>query len=76
MQKVLPECANDKHWLPFPLTFPWSEQRLFVENVYNEVQGNELQLATDTSCSLVLEKLLKVSDAFQLRVLTDKLSGQ
>ncbi|KAI8067451.1 armadillo-type protein [Gongronella butleri] len=52
------------------------DQRLFVENVYSEVEGNELRLATNYSCSLILEKLLKISDHFQLRVFLDKLAGQ
>lgn len=52
-----------------------TDQRLFVDNVYAEVEGNELRLATNYSCSLVLEKLLKISDGFQLRVFMDKLSG-
>ncbi|KAF9950954.1 Nucleolar protein 9 [Modicella reniformis] len=51
------------------------EQQLFLENVYNEVQGKELILATDHSCSLVLEKLLRVSNDFQLRVFFDKMNG-
>ncbi|KAI8337966.1 armadillo-type protein [Chlamydoabsidia padenii] len=51
------------------------DQRLFVDNVYAEVEGNELRLATNYSCSLVLEKLLKISDGFQLRVFMDKLTG-
>lgn len=53
-----------------------SDQRLFVENVYTEVDGNEFRLSTNYSCSLILEKLLKVSDSFQLRVFMDKLSGK
>lgn len=52
------------------------DQRLFVENVYTEVDGNEFRLSTNYSCSLILEKLLKVSDSFQLRVFMDKLSGK
>ncbi|CAO3620810.1 unnamed protein product [Cunninghamella echinulata] len=51
------------------------DQRLFVDNVYSEVEGNELRLSTNYSCSLILEKLLKISDGFQLRVFTDKLAG-
>ncbi|KAF9921745.1 Nucleolar protein 9 [Linnemannia zychae] len=51
------------------------EQQLFLENVYTEVQGKELVLATDHSCSLVLEKLLRASNDFQLRVFFDKLNG-
>ncbi|KAF9579668.1 Nucleolar protein 9 [Lunasporangiospora selenospora] len=51
------------------------EQQLFLENVYTEVQGKELVLATDHSCSLVLEKLLRTSNDFQLRVFFDKFNG-
>ncbi|KAG0218462.1 armadillo-type protein [Mortierella sp. GBAus27b] len=51
------------------------EMQLFLENVYTEVQGKELVLATDHSCSLVLEKLLRVSNDFQLRVFFDKFNG-
>ncbi|KAF9302125.1 Nucleolar protein 9 [Mortierella antarctica] len=51
------------------------EQQLFLENVYTEVQGKELVLATDHSCSLVLEKLLRASNDFQLRVFFDKFNG-
>ncbi|KAI8997280.1 armadillo-type protein [Pilobolus umbonatus] len=52
------------------------DQKLFIDNVYSEVEGNELRLSTNYSCSLILEKLLKLSDAFQLRVFMDKLSGK
>ncbi|OAD77681.1 hypothetical protein PHYBLDRAFT_108002, partial [Phycomyces blakesleeanus NRRL 1555(-)] len=52
------------------------DQRLFVDNVYSEVEGNELRLATNYSCSLILEKLLKISNPFQLRVFMDKLRGR
>ncbi|KAI7828057.1 armadillo-type protein [Gamsiella multidivaricata] len=51
------------------------EQQLFLENVYTEVQGKELVLATEHSCSLVLEKLLRASNDFQLRVFFDKFNG-
>ncbi|KAF9200721.1 Nucleolar protein 9, partial [Haplosporangium sp. Z 27] len=50
-------------------------QQLFLENVYTELQGKELILATDHSCSLVLEKLLRASNDFQLRVFFDKFNG-
>lgn len=50
--------------------------RLFVDNVYEEVLGKEAELAQSYACSLILEKLLKISDQFQLRVFADKLSGR
>ena len=40
------------------------------------MDGNEFRLSTNYSCSLILEKLLKISDAFQLRVFLDKVSGK
>jgi nucleolar protein 9 len=52
------------------------DQQLFVSNVYSEVENKELVLATDHSCSLVLEKLLKISSDFELRVFMDRLTGR
>ncbi|RUO96305.1 armadillo-type protein [Jimgerdemannia flammicorona] len=52
------------------------EQHLFIDNVYSEVENRELVLATDHGCSLVLEKLLRVSPDFELRVFFDKLNGR
>lgn len=60
----------------FVAIFSPLEQQLFLENVYTEVQGKELVLATDHSCSLVLEKLLRASNDFQLRVFFDKFNGK
>jgi nucleolar protein 9 len=58
------------------LTIFFLDQQLFVANVYTEVQDKELVLATDHSCSLVLEKLLKISSDFELRVFMDRLTGR
>ncbi|ORX93043.1 ARM repeat-containing protein [Basidiobolus meristosporus CBS 931.73] len=52
------------------------ERDLFLENVYAEVDNKELQLTTDHSCSLILEKLFKISNEFQLRVFFSKLPGK
>ncbi|CAM0141460.1 Nucleolar protein 9 [Umbelopsis sp. WA50703] len=52
------------------------DQQLFVANVYSEVESKELILATDHSCSMVLEKLLKISSDFELRVFMDRLTGR
>ncbi|KAM4662515.1 nucleolar protein 9 isoform 1-T2 [Discoglossus pictus] len=47
------------------------DKGLFVRNVFQEVKGNELALATDMSGSLVLQKLLSVATSTQLcQVLT------
>lgn len=51
------------------------ERRLFLDNVYAEVDGKELQLAANTSCSRLLERLIHLSDDFQVRVFLDKISG-
>lgn len=58
-----------------PLTLR-SDQQLFVSNVYSEVENKELVLATDHSCSMVLEKLLKISSDFEIRVFMDRLTGR
>uniref|UniRef100_A0A8C5MJ80 NOP9 nucleolar protein n=1 Tax=Leptobrachium leishanense TaxID=445787 RepID=A0A8C5MJ80_9ANUR len=42
------------------------DRGLFIRNVFNEVQGNELALATDMSGSIVLQKLLAVATSAQL----------
>ncbi|XP_053560980.1 nucleolar protein 9 [Bombina bombina] len=47
------------------------DRGLFVRNVFQEVKGNELELATDMSGSVVLQKLLSIATCTQLcRVLT------
>ncbi|KAI9006925.1 armadillo-type protein [Hyaloraphidium curvatum] len=52
------------------------EQSAFVGNVFRGLSDNELRLATDVDCSVVLEKLLRLSDDFQLRVFMDRLTGR
>ncbi|XP_072283574.1 nucleolar protein 9 isoform X2 [Pyxicephalus adspersus] len=51
------------------------DRSLFVRNVFNEVTGNELALATDMSGSLVMQKLLAVAASSQLCQLLKVLSG-
>ncbi|KAF7724497.1 Nucleolar protein 9 [Apophysomyces ossiformis] len=75
-EQMLGYFKNVENSLDDPQFESAEDQRLFVGNVYTEVEGNELRLSTNYSCSLILEKLLKVSDAFQLRVFMDKLSGR
>lgn len=52
------------------------DQEMFLENVYNEVNGKELMLATDFDTSRILERLLRQSTDFQVRVFTDRLNGR
>ncbi|KAG0164059.1 Nucleolar protein 9 [Apophysomyces sp. BC1034] len=75
-EQMLGYFKNVENSLDDPQFESAEDQRLFVGNVYTEVEGNELRLSTNYSCSLILEKLLKVSDPFQLRVFMDKLSGR
>ncbi|XP_063295755.1 nucleolar protein 9 [Pelobates fuscus] len=51
------------------------DRGLFVRNVFNEVQGNELSLSTDMSASIVLQKLLSVATSAQLCQVLSALSG-
>jgi nucleolar protein 9 len=48
---------------------------LFVGNVFEEVDGKEMLLACDYEGSRILEKLLKLSNDFQIRVFGDRLHG-
>ncbi|KAM8920911.1 nucleolar protein 9 [Pelodytes ibericus] len=50
------------------------DRGLFVRNVFNEVQGNELALSTDMSGSVVLQKLLSVATSTQICQLLTVLS--
>ncbi|KAI9485853.1 MAG: armadillo-type protein [Benjaminiella poitrasii] len=75
-EELLGYFKNVEQTLDDPQFETGEDQRLFVENVYSEVDGNEFRLATNYSCSLILEKLLKISDSFQLRVFMDKLTGK
>ncbi|KAG9465335.1 hypothetical protein GDO78_018493 [Eleutherodactylus coqui] len=50
------------------------DRALFVRNVFNEVKGIELLLATDASGSIVLQKLLSVAASAQLCQVLDALS--
>lgn len=54
---------------------PNSDRALFVSNVYREVELKELKVATDPESSRVLEKLLRASNDFQLRIFADRLRG-
>lgn len=47
-----------------------------MENVFQEVDGRELIVATDFAGSRVMERMLKVATEFQLRVLMDRLRGK
>lgn len=51
------------------------ERRLFVDSVFREARGKELKIACSQSCSRLMEKLISVSDVFQLRRLFSKFIG-
>jgi nucleolar protein 9 len=51
------------------------EQQLFLSNVFDELDGKEVLIATDYETSRILEKLLKSASDFQLRVFSDRLNG-
>ncbi|KAG1325370.1 hypothetical protein G6F63_012184 [Rhizopus arrhizus] len=74
-EEMLGYFKNVEQTLDDPQFETAEDLRLFVDNVYSEVDGNEFRLATNYSCSLILEKLLKVSDAFQLCVFMNKIRG-
>ncbi|KAI9203888.1 armadillo-type protein [Polychytrium aggregatum] len=52
------------------------DRALMIQNIYKEVEGKELMLATDPDTSRILEKLLRASNDFQIRLFADRLNGQ
>ncbi|KAL3475036.1 hypothetical protein BJX99DRAFT_247813 [Aspergillus californicus] len=51
------------------------ERRLFVDSVFREARGKELKIACSQSCSRLMEKLISVSDIYQIRRLFNKFIG-
>ena len=49
--------------------------QLLVQAVLSEMNGNELALATDPTCSLVLENMSSMLQEKPLRVLLDRMTG-
>ncbi|KAI7861000.1 armadillo-type protein [Circinella umbellata] len=74
--EILGYFKNVEETLDNPSFETSEELRSFVDAVYEEVEGNELILVTDPSCSIIVEKLLKISDGFQLRVFADRIAGR
>jgi nucleolar protein 9 len=52
------------------------ERKLFIESVYREADGKELKIAHSQSCSRLMERLIRVSNASQLKNLFQKFSGK
>ncbi|KAJ3175941.1 Nucleolar protein 9 [Geranomyces variabilis] len=52
------------------------EKTLFVAAMFRELDGKEASVAADPDCSRVLEKMLRASNDFRLRVFADRLNGQ
>ncbi len=48
---------------------------MFLNNLYSQVDGKELELAGHPLTSRILQKLLFLSNDFQLRVFMDRLKG-
>ncbi|WFC98547.1 Nucleolar protein 9 [Malassezia yamatoensis] len=51
------------------------EAELLLQAALNEMDGSELSLATDPTCSLVLENMLNLMKEKALRVFFDRMSG-
>ena len=52
------------------------ERSLFLSNVYREADGKELKIAQSQSCSRLMERLIQLSTAAQLKNLFLKFSGK
>ncbi|CAK3964884.1 PLP-dependent transferase [Lecanosticta acicola] len=51
------------------------DRSIFLANVYREAEGKELKIAHSQSCSRLLERLIRISDATQLKKLFQAFSG-
>ncbi|KAJ5721770.1 Nucleolar protein 9 [Penicillium malachiteum] len=51
------------------------EKHLFIESVWREANGKELKVACSQGCSRLMEKLISMSDARQIRRLFSKFLG-
>ncbi|KAJ5827097.1 Armadillo-like helical [Penicillium robsamsonii] len=51
------------------------ERSLFVDSVYSEASGKELKIACSQGCSRLMEKLISMSNAQQLRRIFSKFIG-
>jgi hypothetical protein len=51
-------------------------QDILVENIFNEINGKEIQLCLHSETSKVIEKVLDKSTYFQQCVFFDRLSGR
>ena len=52
-----------------------TERRMFFVAALKEMEGKELQLATDPDCSVILERMAYSMDDFVRRVFMDRLAG-
>ena len=52
------------------------ERTLFLSNVYREAEGKELKIAQSQSCSRLMERLIQLSTAPQLKQLFQAFSGK
>lgn len=56
--------------------FPSAEERdIFLQNVYKEMKGKELKLASSQSCSRLMERLILLSNTRQKKSLFDAFGG-
>ncbi|KAF7720111.1 Uncharacterized protein PECH_001226 [Penicillium ucsense] len=51
------------------------ERNIFIESVYQEANGKELKIACSQGCSRLMEKLISMSDARQIRRIFGKFLG-
>lgn len=51
------------------------EKSLFIESVYREANGKELKIACSQGCSRLMEKLISMSNARQIRRIFNKFAG-
>jgi nucleolar protein 9 len=73
---VDPETRNYFQSIETLLASEVEEMELLVENVFEGLSGKEMMISTDFEGSRILEKLLRASSDFQIRVFADRLNGK
>ncbi|KAJ1956120.1 Nucleolar protein 9, partial [Dipsacomyces acuminosporus] len=64
LQQYLASCED---MLDDPTFDTPEDKEIFINNVFAEAKGLELQLATDHQCSRILEKLLQISSDYHIK---------
>jgi hypothetical protein len=66
---------NNNPYILWGFTDDLTERRMFFAAALGEMQGKELQLATDPDCAIILERMINSMDDLARRVFLGSLMG-